>query len=339
MLTEARSLALDHGISVFPAERGGKRPAFHLVPTWEPYQKRLPTTEELEGWYGRSGTHTLRGRVSGGAPRVAGDSARQPITETEGQDGHLHDVSSADPDLRLPGDSVARSVVLEPPALNLAVVGGAVSLNLVVLDFDDITWAEDFLANEHLMGRSWLVETPRGGRHLYLRTDKPVGCGGFGVAMQVKGEGGYVIAPPSWNEGRQGYYGWLQRDMLAYVPAEALRKALSDLCERMGYEDTAKPGVRANAKDWITARLSEGAVQGARHSTLVSLGGYLRTRLPCDIAGGLLVPWGAKCDPPLTEDEVRREVEDIYRRYGEGAQAGVHGEGLAPNLRGLLGYL
>jgi len=92
----------------------------------------------------------------------------------------------------------------------LAVIGGAVSGNLEILDFDDPERAKDFGKLVEQEGRTGLVErlplvrTPTGGFHLYYRCQSTVegnlklalDCNGD-VQIETRAEGGYVLAPGS----------------------------------------------------------------------------------------------------------------------------------------------
>lgn len=66
-IVEAASQATKLGIAVVPVrEDGSKRPD---VPTWAVYQERIPTRDELRGWfaeYDRTGLGWITGKVSGG---------------------------------------------------------------------------------------------------------------------------------------------------------------------------------------------------------------------------------------------------------------------------------
>lgn len=73
-LLEAAKFYHSLGWSVIPIIKNGKKPAYDLLPkdadgkpTWLPYQKRLPTLEELEQWFGQN-EHNIAlvcGEVSG----------------------------------------------------------------------------------------------------------------------------------------------------------------------------------------------------------------------------------------------------------------------------------
>lgn len=93
----------------------------------------------------------------------------------------------------------------------IGAIAGAVSGNLNPLDFDCPGLCDDFEAvcAEHgfgdLVQRLPRIQTPSGGDHLYLRTETPPpgneklarGADGKKTLIETRGEGGYVVAPPS----------------------------------------------------------------------------------------------------------------------------------------------
>jgi hypothetical protein len=96
--------------------------------------------------------------------------------------------------------------------VGVAVLGGAASLNLEVLDFDlraaFDTWAQACLAEAERQRLTWTilptVITPDNGVHIYYRhTDRPQGNRKLAwtrdgdVAIETRGCNGYVIAPGS----------------------------------------------------------------------------------------------------------------------------------------------
>jgi hypothetical protein len=95
----------------------------------------------------------------------------------------------------------------------IAALGGEVSGYLLILDFDELKAFRDWLALCKEVGLDeWvrecpLVETPNGGRHLYLRSTMPVRGneklaqrlvdGRPKTTIETRAEGGYCLAPPS----------------------------------------------------------------------------------------------------------------------------------------------
>lgn len=117
----------------------------------------------------------------------------------------------------MPPEDIPR---LFPPGCGLAVIGGAVSGGLEVLDFDhpDVypRWLELLRDTDPelalVVEELPLIETPAGGRHLYYRcaavepnqklaraAEPFVDCTGKKktVLIETRGERGYVLAPPS----------------------------------------------------------------------------------------------------------------------------------------------
>ena len=95
---------------------------------------------------------------------------------------------------------------------NIAIVCGKVSKNLVVIDFDGAEIYEAFLKEiegdpeiKDIVESTWLVETGKG-FHVYIQVDtnRPVKTGKL-RNVDIKGEGGYVVAPPSLHPNGKHY--------------------------------------------------------------------------------------------------------------------------------------
>lgn len=68
------------------------------------------------------------------------------------------------------------------------------------------------------------VRTGSGGYHLYLSCEEelPNSANKLGPFIDTRGEGGYVVAPPSYN--RQGQYTWLRPLDMVLMPPQLLAK-------------------------------------------------------------------------------------------------------------------
>lgn len=100
---------------------------------------------------------------------------------------------------------------------NVAIVCGKVSGNLVVLDFDDMEIFNEWykrIDEEHpdlrdIVLNTWVVETGKG-IHIYLRLKDPslvprTKPKAGKKPIDIKGEGGYVVAPPSKHPNGKSY--------------------------------------------------------------------------------------------------------------------------------------
>lgn len=199
---------------------------------------------------------------------------------------------------------------------------------LFVLDVDGPE-GEETLArlerdHEPLPVTRW-VRTGSGGRHAYMRLPSGVDLGNsarkLGPGLDTRGNGGYVVCPPS-NHVSGGVYQWLNQERAAVVrrwllellrpPAPPPRPAVHYLgSERLppGAPRAARYGEAAMALEESSVRM---AIPGTRNHTLnraaYSLGQLVAGAL-LDInlvAGSLL---DAAIAAGLTEVEARRTIE------------------------------
>lgn len=117
------------------------------------------------------------------------------------------------------------------PDANVGLCTGPAS-GVLVLDVDGEPGERTLVDLQAAAGASLpptaTVSTPRGGRHLYFRHPVAIianSAGKLGPGLDVRGAGGYVVAPPSVGaNGRP--YAWSCRAALAPVPAWLLERLL-----------------------------------------------------------------------------------------------------------------
>jgi hypothetical protein len=161
------------------------------------------------------------------------------------------------------------------------------------------------------------ARTPSGGCHYYLKHPGEgfkVPCdttGKLGPGIDVKGDGGYAVLPPSSVEGRA--YAWVD---LA-IPAADIPPQLWPLLVAR-----AEPE-RHNGVHPLPADDAALIADGQRNTTLTSLAGSMRRRgiTAPEIEAALLAVNAARCLPPLPERDVER-IAASMSRY----PAGVPGE-------------
>lgn len=90
------------------------------------------------------------------------------------------------------------------PAANIGLITGKIS-NITVIDCDDPNLSLEELEAE--FGESkFVVSTPSGGRHLYYSFNGEKSQTGYKQKIDVKGEGGLIIAPYSFNTDKKTHY-------------------------------------------------------------------------------------------------------------------------------------
>lgn len=110
------------------------------------------------------------------------------------------------------------------PKPNVGIVTGSISNDLNVLDVEPEH--VDYVKRNLELPRTATVQTARGGLHIYCHGELP--CGKLKhqgrILGDVRGSGGYVVAPPSSTP--MGVYAWIQSMRWTPVPAwaEVLKK-------------------------------------------------------------------------------------------------------------------
>ncbi len=200
------------------------------------------------------------------------------------------------------------------PQPNVAIVTGVVS-GLVVLDVDPRHGGGDSLARlERLHGPvlpTLEAATGGGGRHLYFACPHGIVRNRAGLApgIDVRGEGGCVVAPPSLHaSGRR--YEWVR----SHGPDDRPPSPLPGWLVALVRDDA--PRVGHSQLHWRDlARL--GVREGDRNNAIASFAGHLLWHgVDPEVVLELLRGWNrTRCKPPVPDDEVARTVESITRLH------------------------
>lgn len=168
--------------------------------------------------------------------------------------------------------------------------------------------------------------TAGGGMHYYFRrSDSIKGRSGIRPGIDIKAEGGYVVAPPSVN-GSGGEYRWVEgHSPFDMEPAPIPDKLLHIL---NGGDNQAaalsKPNPEQKDAERQSSKIVTGSMpnpgkgtitEGSRNTSLTSLAATLNRRMPDpqDILRTVVDYNNAHCSPPLPEEEVSRIVESVCR--------------------------
>jgi len=202
------------------------------------------------------------------------------------------------------------------PEANVGIVTGQVS-GIVVIDVDAGHGGPDSVSElEAVHGPlPGTVEaiTGGGGRHLYYRHPGGTVSNRVGIRLgiDVRGDGGYVVAPPSvYPNGR--HYFWVA----GHAPAEAAL-ALPPV-HFFAPEDPTRPAGHTRLH-WRQL-IREGIPEGQRNTTMASLTGHLLWRgVDLDVVLELMLAWNrTHCRPPLPDEEVAQVVQSIARTHERG---------------------
>lgn len=191
---------------------------------------------------------------------------------------------------------------------NIAIICGEVSGNLLVVDCDSKDkWlefkplAEKKLGLDDLVNHTPVVKTGKG-YHIYFRTPTPIKSVKF-PRLDLKAEGGYVIAPPSVHPNGQTY---------SFVNPNIPDIFVIANLEDIGL-DIKKQEERTKQPNWISDLLAKGASEGERNDNCTQLAGYFRNIEPIEITSQILLGWNIKNKPPLPDKEVLTTIASVYK--------------------------
>jgi hypothetical protein len=211
------------------------------------------------------------------------------------------------------------------PDANIGIVTGEIS-NLIVLDVDPKHGGDATLERlEHRFGplsATIEAESGGGGRHLYFA--HPVGLtrnrAGLAQGIDLRGDGGYVVAPPSIHPSGRPY---------RWVPGHGPDDITLAPLPRWLLVPIRGPRIGRSLSDWRKL-VRERVAEGQRNSTIASLTGHLLWHgVDPDVALELLLAWNRmRCRPPLDDAEVAQVVASITRLHD--AQSTIRQEPIGP---------
>ncbi len=200
---------------------------------------------------------------------------------------------------------------------NIGIITGSIS-DLCVIDADSeeaIKAVEEILTPELVVPT---VTTPRGGKHYYFRNDSQFTTRANVLPkVDTRGEGGYVVAPPSCNENGESWR-WvvdLSFDLLAKPPERAIR----DIACINNNKSTLYKGDVISPEKSVTSHYTSYKVlqSGNRDEDLFHVANWLlKGGRGEDYVRQILEILAKNCNPPFSEKEMNEKIMSaLKRRY------------------------
>lgn len=199
---------------------------------------------------------------------------------------------------------------------NIGIATGAMSGGLVIIDLDI---NEEKGINGYLVLKEWQLEhgtlpdtvqsiTGRGGYHLLYRDTRPWNNRvGVREGVDIRGEGGYIVAPPSIHPNGKRYE-W-EQDPQEFTIAAVDQVVFDFIC--------SAPKSLENRQRF---EAPEEIPEGSRTDTLFKMVSSLVAKGLSDdaIKAAVRAENESKCNPPLSDQELEREVFPAIYRYEKG---------------------
>ncbi len=202
-------------------------------------------------------------------------------------------------------------------------VGLATGAGLLVVDVDPRHTGDASLASLGPLPATREALTGGGGRHLFYRAAAPVRCsaGRLGPGLDVRGEGGYIVAPPSVHPSG-ALYRWHSDCGLAHPIAHApawFLELLRPRPRRVPVPSLEPPPALARrverARRYLAALPPAVSGSGGHAATWAAALALVRGfELPPEVAFEVLAcEYNPRCEPPWSERELRHKVESAAR--------------------------
>ncbi|MCX5803457.1 MAG: bifunctional DNA primase/polymerase [Proteobacteria bacterium] len=222
---------------------------------------------------------------------------------------------------RLPSTEEIKTWWQKWPDAMIGIVTGKLS-DLCAIDCDS---EEGETAIEELLPDSIDIptaRTPGGGKHLYFKMpDEPIGNNTGAIpGVDFRGEGGYIILPPSQNSNGEGYK-WIEGLSIENIALSLLPEKYKSIVKELSFSLSMRIGDEVNDPDnYGKLRLTTDSYgkcyqQGQRDDTLFHIANCL-TKGGCeeDLARKTLELLALQCDPPFDLKDVNVKIDSALKR-------------------------
>lgn len=209
------------------------------------------------------------------------------------------------------------------PNANIGIRTGSESgIAVVDLDGDADLLTNELRKNGIAWGATPTSRTGGGGRHDVLAhpggkvptkaaiLTLPSVNGAKPHQVDIRGDGGYVVAPPSVHVNGRRYLWELEPMLTKLAPFPASLQALLTSARR-----SLPPCSTGNGDSWLYQAL-QGVPEGQRNETAARLAGYFLhvTHGNVEATRQILRLWAMRCTPPMDARELDHVIESIARR-------------------------
>lgn len=197
----------------------------------------------------------------------------------------------------------------------IAIITGKIS-GLVVIDVDPKHGG----TTDGLPHCDMVVNTGGGGWHYYyVMPDEGYGNLQDGpIGRDVRGDGGYVIAPPTIHESGNAYEWELDDKPSPITVAQLIEHCPRSSVEKKEPSETYTNGAAPISKTFVSDAIRDGFNEGGRNGGIARLVGCLiRMGQPADVCEAMCQNVAKICTPPLPPHETRGIVRSIYKAEGK----------------------
>lgn len=210
------------------------------------------------------------------------------------------------------------------PLANIGIATGSMSGGLIAIDMDIdkdkgkdgyhsfLEWCKD---NVLILPESWMSITGRGGYHLFCKSAFPVPCKiGWLDSVDIKGEGGYIVAPPSIHPNGNRYE-WEQD------PEDYSLITTSDI----DVEFIMNSVIASGKSNTEPLKVPDVIHEGHRDEFMFKLACKYQSMGMSDEAmlAALQAENEVRCKPPLTDKEIKQKVKQA-QKYAKGEAVNIN---------------
>ncbi len=202
------------------------------------------------------------------------------------------------------------------PDANVGIVTGSIS-GVDVIDIDSLKGNVVLAGYLPEVFETPTARTPRGGKHLYVAHREGLGNAvRFIDDCDFRGQGGYVVAPPSIGQNGKSY-SWAPYLSMIDVQPAALPEPLYSILINIIGERVRAGATHGNNCPHLSTGVHKGFQEGSRDETLFHLANCLiKGGMSPDNALEYLRIFAASCVPPFPEREVQAKIQSAIKRAG-----------------------